>query len=411
MLADVEAVVGLVGLEITVGGGVHQVHQRAVLVGVQQGVPLAAPHHLDDVPAGAAEERLQFLNDLAVAAHRPVESLQVAVDDEGQVVQRLQGGDLGLAAALRFVHLAVAEERPHVLIGGVLDATVVQVVVVAGLEDRVHRTQPHRHRGELPEVGHQARVRVGRQPAPWVAVFLAEAVELRGGQPALQERPRVDAGRGVALDENLVAATRVGLAAEEVVEADLIERGRGGVGGDVTADADAGTLGTMHHDRGIPPDPGAVPAFDVLVAGEPRFEFGGDGVDVVGGGQSRYRHPLLAGPFEQAQHQVAGPGRAGSGQQIVEGLQPLRGFLGVDVGQVGGDAFADHPNPFGSVWAAGAFGPVRARELGRHLRTPRWLGQFRCYRSYRAARAPFPADESVRFARNSRSTCRGPSNR
>ena len=45
--------------------------------------------HLDDVPAGAAEDRLELLDDLAVAAHRAVEPLQVAVDDEDQVVELL----------------------------------------------------------------------------------------------------------------------------------------------------------------------------------------------------------------------------------------------------------------------------------------------------------------------------------
>ena len=73
IVADIAAVVGPVGLEVTVGSGVHQVDQRAVLVRVEQRVPAAAPDHLDDVPARTAEERLQFLDDLAVAAHRPVE--------------------------------------------------------------------------------------------------------------------------------------------------------------------------------------------------------------------------------------------------------------------------------------------------------------------------------------------------
>ena len=116
VLADERAVVGLVGLVVAVGRGVHQVDQRAVAVGVQQRVPLPAPDHLDDVPAGAAEERLQLLDDLAVAADRAVEPLQVAVDDEGQVVQALAGGDVDQAARLRLVHLAVAEERPDVLV-------------------------------------------------------------------------------------------------------------------------------------------------------------------------------------------------------------------------------------------------------------------------------------------------------
>ena len=115
---------------------------------MQQGVPFAAPHHLDDVPAGATEERLQLLDDLAVAAHRSVEALQVAVDDERQVVQCFVGRYVDEAPAFRLVHLAVAEERPDMLVGGVLDAAVVQVVIEPGLEDRVHRAQAHRHRRE-----------------------------------------------------------------------------------------------------------------------------------------------------------------------------------------------------------------------------------------------------------------------
>jgi len=57
-------------------------------------VPATAPDHLDDVPAGAAEVAFQLLDDLAVAAHWAVQTLQVAVDDEGEVVQLLVGGQL-----------------------------------------------------------------------------------------------------------------------------------------------------------------------------------------------------------------------------------------------------------------------------------------------------------------------------
>jgi hypothetical protein len=58
-----------------------------------------------------------------------------------------------------------------------------------------------------------------------VADLLAEPVELLLGQPALEEGAGVDAGGGVALEEDLVAAAGVVLAAEEVVEADLVELG------------------------------------------------------------------------------------------------------------------------------------------------------------------------------------------
>ena len=69
-------------LELAVEGGVHAVDQHAVDVGGQHVVPPGAPDDLDHVPARAPEHRLQLLDDLAVAPHRPVEALQVAVDDE-----------------------------------------------------------------------------------------------------------------------------------------------------------------------------------------------------------------------------------------------------------------------------------------------------------------------------------------
>jgi hypothetical protein len=87
--------------------------EHAVDVAGEQVVPLAAPDDLDDVPAGAPEVRLELLHDLAVAAHRAVEPLQVAVDDEDEVVELLAGGDADGAERLRLVHLAVAEEAPH----------------------------------------------------------------------------------------------------------------------------------------------------------------------------------------------------------------------------------------------------------------------------------------------------------
>ena len=256
------------------------------------------------------------------------------------------------------------------LVGGVLDAAVVQVVVEPGLVDGVHRAKAHRHRRELPEIGHQPRVRVGRQPAAGMAVLLAEAVEPVGGQPAFQEGARVNARGRVALDEHLVAAAGMRLAAEEVVEADLIERRRRGVGRDVAAHADSRPLRAVHHDGGVPPDPGPVATLDVLVAGEPRFQLGGDGVDVVGRRQRRDGDPLFAGAFQQPQHQVARPRRPRALQQLVEGFQPLRGLLGVDVGQIRRHAFADHPNPIGFACAAWGFGQIVARELGGQRHTP-----------------------------------------
>ena len=204
VLAHVGAVARLVGLVVAVERLVHARQQVALVVGGQERVPARAPDHLDHVPAGAAEVRLELLDDLAVAAHRPVEPLQVAVDDEDQVVEVLAAGERDRAERLRLVHLAVAHERPHLAPGGLGQAAALQVLHEARLVDRHDRAEAHRDRGELPEVRHQPRMRVGAEPV--AAGLHAEVAHLRLAQPALEVSAGVDAGRGVALHVDEVAA-------------------------------------------------------------------------------------------------------------------------------------------------------------------------------------------------------------
>ncbi len=67
----------------------HALEQQAGLVALDDIVPDAAPDNLDDVPTRATEKSFQFLDDLAVAAHRPVEALQIAIHDPDDVVEAL----------------------------------------------------------------------------------------------------------------------------------------------------------------------------------------------------------------------------------------------------------------------------------------------------------------------------------
>ena len=115
VLAHVRAGGDRVLLELAVERGVHLLDEHAVHIPGEEVVPLAAPDDLDDVPAGAAEQALQLLDDLAVAADGSVQALQVAVDDEREVVEAVarRQGDAG--DRLRLVHLAVAEESPDPL--------------------------------------------------------------------------------------------------------------------------------------------------------------------------------------------------------------------------------------------------------------------------------------------------------
>ena len=56
--------------------------------------------------------RFQFLNDLAVAAHGAVQALQVAIDDENQIVEFFARGQGDRAERFGLVRFAVAQERP-----------------------------------------------------------------------------------------------------------------------------------------------------------------------------------------------------------------------------------------------------------------------------------------------------------
>jgi hypothetical protein len=72
----------------------------------------------------------------------------------------------------------------------------------------------------------------------------------------------------VTLNEDLVGTGRVIVALEEVIEANLIQRGTGGKRRNVSTDRDAWTLSAVHHDRGIPTHPGTIGALDLLVTRE-----------------------------------------------------------------------------------------------------------------------------------------------
>ena len=204
VLAHEGAVVGLHRLVVAVDGLHHHLAQDAFLVAGEQRIPVAAPEQLDDVPARAAELAFELLHDLAVAAHRPVEALQVAVDDEDQVVELLARGQADGAERLGLVHLAVAAEHPHLALRGVGDAARMQVLQEARLVDRHQRAEAHRDGRELPEAGHQLRMRIAGDA---LAVdLLAEVEQLLLGEPAFHEGAGVDAGRRMALDVEQVAA-------------------------------------------------------------------------------------------------------------------------------------------------------------------------------------------------------------
>ena len=112
VLAEVAAGFDSVLLELAVGDFAHPLDEQTVGVFGDELVPVAAPDDLDDVPSGAAEVGFELLDDLEVAANRAIETLQVAVDDEDQVVEAFARGERDGAEGFGLVGFAVAEESP-----------------------------------------------------------------------------------------------------------------------------------------------------------------------------------------------------------------------------------------------------------------------------------------------------------
>ncbi len=204
MLANVGAGFDAELLRFAVHHFAQALDQQAVGVAFEQGIPVAAPQNLDAIPAGAAEGGFQFLHDFSVAANRAVEALQVAIDDENQIVEIFARSERDRAQSLRLVRFAVSKKRPHFRVGDGLEAAVFEIAIEARLINGHQRAEAHRDGGIFPEVRHQPRMRVGRQSAA-LAQFAAEIFQLFRGKAAFEKRARINAGRSVSLKINRVA--------------------------------------------------------------------------------------------------------------------------------------------------------------------------------------------------------------
>ena len=116
----------------------------------------------------------------------------------------------------------------------------------------------------------------------------------------------------------------------------------------MATDADSRALRAVDEDRGVPPDERPEATLDVLVAGVPRLVLRRNRVDVVGRRQRRHAHLHRARLLEQAQHDIARTVPAGLADQGRQGVDPLLGLVGVDVGQVGGNAVEDRAGLLGT---------------------------------------------------------------
>ncbi len=238
-----------------------------------------------------------------------------------------------------------------------------EVLVEAGVVDGAERSEPHGHGRVLPEVRHQPRVGVRREAH--ATDLLAEVVQLLLRKATLEEGAAVDSRSGVALDVHVVAGQAVVLAAEEVVEADFVERRRAGEGGEVTADPVGLLVGPDDHHRGVPADVGADAALDVLVAREEGLLLGGDRVHIRRRHRRRVPDLQLVGTLQQLGDEEPGSGLAARVDHRVQRVEPLARLARIGVGELVDEAVDDH----GHI--------VAPRGLNRAL-GGRTIGAFRC---------------------------------
>ena len=358
MLAIEAAVGGSIHLELAVHGFVQALQQHAVLVAREQGIPVRAPQELHHVPAGARVQALQLLDHRAVAAHRAVQALQIAVDDDDQIVQSLARGQRQPGEGLGLVHFAVADEGPDLAPGGVEYAAPGQVFHEARLIDRLDRPQTHRARGELPEIGHQPGMGIGGQALPLMrqgGVFarrghgsgLAPVVrELRFAQTPFEKGARVDAGGRVRLEIDQVPALSAfflagGPGAKEMVEADLEQIRRRGIARNVAAQLGMRAVGAHHHRQRIPAHDRGQALLELKVAGKLRLVGEPDAVAVCRVEHRRQLHAALARMIEQPAQQISRALAAFGLDQGVERIEPFArflriGILGIDAPERGG---------------------------------------------------------------------------
>ena len=189
------------------------------------------------------------------------------------------------------------------------------------------------------------------------ADLLPVALKLFRAQPPFEESPRVNAGRGMGLEEHEIAA-RAGVGAKEMVEAHLEDFRRRGVAGDVAAQFAIGLIGARDHGERVPTQDRGEAVLDSEVAGVGRLTLGRNRVAI------RRERQMLGvdaqlprARLQRGQNELhALPSRRA--HEAVERAEPVGGLLGVGISGVYLDRRRRHgslrgkPNPARAVGGA-----------------------------------------------------------
>ena len=113
MFAIERTIIRCEGLQLSVDCAVECINEFTVGIARKQRIPVRAPQEFDDIPASATKQRLEFIDDVTIAAHRSIETLQVTVDNEDEVIEFFARGQRERGERFGFIHLAITEHAPH----------------------------------------------------------------------------------------------------------------------------------------------------------------------------------------------------------------------------------------------------------------------------------------------------------
>jgi hypothetical protein len=119
-----------------------------------------------------------------------------------------------------------------------------------------------------------------------------------------------------------------------VVEADLVERGGRGVGGEVAAETVAAAVGAGDHHRGVPADVVADAAFDCLVARIGGLVGDRDGGEVVGDARAGHVEAQRPRPAQHVQQHTLGTVGTAHLDERVHRVGPLLHLGAVGFGEL-----------------------------------------------------------------------------
>src|ERR1700683_321507 len=221
VLPEVSAAFDEIFLVLSVAHFTQALYQNSVAIVLDELIPVGAPDDFNDVPSGTTEDGFKFLNDLSIAANRAIETLQVAVDHEDEVVEFFARGKRDGAERFGLIHFAIAEERPDFAARGLLETAIFQILDKTRVINRLDGAGAHGDSRELPELGHEPGMGIGRQAATGLQLA-AEVLQFFLGNAAFEVRTRINSGCGVTLEINDVAIAVFSLRTKEVIECHFV---------------------------------------------------------------------------------------------------------------------------------------------------------------------------------------------